>query len=156
MSIHRSCPSFNWVLFLLSSCKNSFYILYTSPLSDTCKYFLPNSDEFLSHLFKTLGSVLEFFCDYLADKGVRSIWEWFHKVKVKYGKYYANHINVLEWNEFKVRSWRPCSSLGSVNEWESLGFSGPQVGFCFFLFVRKNWAPKIFSCSTLCDSKVRS
>lgn len=80
----------------------------------------------LSH-FKTLGSFIEIFCDYLAEKEVPSISESFNRVKIKYCKYFISHTNVLEWNECKIRSWRPWSSLGSVNKWESL--SSPGHGF---------------------------
>lgn len=41
LSIQIICPSLNWAVFFLS-CRNSFYMLNTSPFSDNmiCKYLL--------------------------------------------------------------------------------------------------------------------
>ena len=52
MSIQILCPFFNWVIFLLLSCKSSLYILDISPLSDV--RFANMFSDFMGYLFTFL------------------------------------------------------------------------------------------------------
>ena len=52
MALQILCPFFNWVIFLLVSCKSSLYILDISPLSDV--RFANMFSNFMGYLFTFL------------------------------------------------------------------------------------------------------